>query len=85
MREFIPQNYTVMQEKTFRDKGILEDPNKKPGKSLSKVVHTDLKIAFSTFAELAPKNYILVGQSGTHSVLVWTSYQNVKLMIKNAS
>lgn len=44
----------------------------------------DIKIGFSKFAELRPKQCILAGQSGTHSVCVCTTHQNVKLMIENA-
>ena len=40
-----------------------------------------LKIGFSKFAELRPKNCVLAGASGTHSVCVCTIHQNVKLMI----
>ena len=43
-----------------------------------------IKIGFSKFAELRPKHCILAGQSGTHSVCVCTTHQNVKLMIENA-
>lgn len=43
-----------------------------------------LKVGFSKFAELRPKNCILAGQSGTHSVCVCTIHQNVKLMIENS-
>ena len=40
-----------------------------------------LPIGFSKFAALRPKNVILPGASGTHSVCVCTSHQNVKLML----
>ena len=40
----------------------------------------DRKIGFSKFAELRPKNYVLAGTSGTHSVCVCTIHHNVKLM-----
>lgn len=43
-----------------------------------------LKIGFSKFAELRPRNCVLAGSSGTHSVCVCTSHQNVKLMLENA-
>lgn len=39
------------------------------------------KIGFSKFAELRPKNCVLAGGSGTHSVCVCTTHQNTKLMI----
>lgn len=38
-------------------------------------------IGFSTFASLRPKNCILAGQSGTHSVCVCIYHQNPKLQI----
>lgn len=40
-----------------------------------------LKIGFSKFAELRPKNCILAGASGTHTVCVCHIHQNVKLMM----
>jgi hypothetical protein len=46
--------------------------------------HTDLKIGLSKFAELRPKECILAGASGTHSVCVCTVHQNVKLMFLGA-
>lgn len=42
------------------------------------------KIGFSKFAELRPKHCVLAGGSGTHSVCVCTTHQNVKLMIEGA-
>ena len=41
----------------------------------------DKKIGFSKFASLRPKECVLAGASGTHSVCVCTIHQNVKLMI----
>ena len=42
--------------------------------------YPDHKIGFSKFAELRPKQCVLAGASGTHSVCVCTIHQNVKLM-----
>ena len=42
------------------------------------------KIGFSKFAMLRPKECILAGASGTHSVCVCTVHNNVKLMMSNA-
>jgi len=42
--------------------------------------YRDQKIGFSKFAELRPKECVLDGSSGTHSVCVCTLYQNMKLM-----
>ena len=140
MREFNAPNYMVRQAKwLLKERGILEGPDQKPGKSLSQEVvqkvHSfyendeisrvmpgkkdcvtvkgengdktviskrlvlcnlkeaykifkdkfhELKIGFSKFAELRPKHCILAGHSGTHSVCVCTTHQNVKLMIENA-
>ena len=39
------------------------------------------RIGFSKFAELQPKQCVLAGASGTHSVCVCTIHQNVKLKI----
>ena len=41
----------------------------------------NLKIGFSKFAELRPKQCVLAGSSGTHCVCVCTIHQNVKLML----
>lgn len=41
----------------------------------------EYNISFSTFAKLRPKNCILPGGSGTHSVCVCTIHQNVKLLL----
>ena len=43
--------------------------------------HPDMKIGFSKFAELRPKECVIAGSSGTHSVCVCTTHQNVKLMM----
>ena len=40
-----------------------------------------MKIGFSKFAELRPKECVIAGSSGTHSVCVCTTHQNVKLMM----
>ena len=36
-----------------------------------------LVIGFSKFAELRPKQCVMVGQSGTHSVCVCVKHQNI--------
>lgn len=41
---------------------------------------TNPKIGFSSFAKLRPKNCVLAGGSGTHSVCVCTRHQNPKLI-----
>jgi len=43
-----------------------------------------LKIGFSKFAELRPKECVLAGASGTHAVCVCTIHQNLKLMFQGA-
>lgn len=50
--------------------------------SLFKEKHSGQQIGFSKFAELRPKNCVLAGASGTHSVCVCTIHQNVKLMVE---
>lgn len=45
--------------------------------------YPSITIGFSKFAELRPKNCVLAGQSGTHTVCVCTIHQNVKLMMEN--
>ena len=48
-----------------------------------KEVFPDTKIGFSMFiASLRPKECVLAGASGTHSVCVCTIHQNMKLMIQ---
>jgi hypothetical protein len=44
--------------------------------------HPGLKVGFSKFASLQPKNCVLAGASGTLSVCMGTAHQNVKLMLK---
>jgi hypothetical protein len=39
-------------------------------------------VEFSKFASLRPRNCIMAGASGTHSVCVCTVHQNVKLMLE---
>ena len=48
---------------------------------LFKDTHPTECVGFSKFAELRPKQCVLAGASGTHSVCVCTIHQNVKLMI----
>ena len=45
-----------------------------------KTKHGNAQIGFSKFADLRPKECVLAGASGTHSVCVCTVHQNVKLM-----
>jgi hypothetical protein len=49
-----------------------------------KETHPELKIGFSKFAELRPRQCVLAGASGTHSVCVCTIHQNIKLMFQGA-
>jgi len=46
--------------------------------------HPGHKIGFSKFADLRPKECVLAGRNGTHSVCVCTIHQNFKLMIIGA-
>ena len=41
----------------------------------------EMKTGFSKFADMRPKECVLAGSSGTHSVCVCTIHQNVKLMM----
>ena len=45
-----------------------------------KDAYPDKKIGFSRFAELRPQHCVLAGASGTHTVCVCTTHQNMKLM-----
>lgn len=49
--------------------------------SMFKEKYPQYPIGFSKFAELRPKWCVVAGASGTHSVCVCTTHQNVKLMI----
>jgi hypothetical protein len=44
--------------------------------------HPGVTVGFSKFATLYPRNCIMAGASGTHSVCVCTIHQNVKLMME---
>ena len=43
-----------------------------------------VKVGFTKFRELQPKNVVLPGASGTHNVCVCTIHQNVKLMLERS-
>ena len=49
-----------------------------------KELHPNVKVGFSKFTQLRPKECVLAGTTGTHSVCVCVSHQNVKLMIAGA-
>lgn len=55
--------------------------NLKEAYNLYKNKNPLIKVGFSKFAELRPKECIIAGGSGTHSVCVCTIHQNMKLMI----
>ncbi|KAK3920021.1 ATP-dependent 6-phosphofructokinase, muscle type [Frankliniella fusca] len=57
----------------------------KEGYQSLKSSYPELKIGFSTFAALRPKEVVLAGQAGTHTVCVCTYHQNVKLMLSAAN
>ena len=46
-----------------------------------KLMHPGVKVGFSKFAQLRPKECVLAGKTGTHSVCVCVTHQNVKLMM----
>ena len=46
-----------------------------------KEANQNIKIKFSKFAELRPKEYVLAGGVGTHCVCICTIHQNMKLKI----
>jgi hypothetical protein len=46
--------------------------------------YPNLEVGFSKFSELRPKQCVLAGSSGTHSVCVCTTHQNMKLMFVGA-
>lgn len=55
--------------------------NLKEAHKVFKSKNPDIKISFSKFADLRPKECVLAGASGTHTVCVCTIHQNAKLMI----
>ena len=58
--------------------------NLKEAYQLFKKQLPDIKIGCSKFAEMRPKECVLAGSSGTHSVCVCTIHQNVKLMMADS-
>lgn len=54
--------------------------NLKEAHEFFKERNPNVKVGFSKFAELRPKQCILAGSAGTHSVCVCTIHQNIKLM-----
>ena len=59
--------------------------NLKQAYEVFKADHQSIKIGFSKFAELRPRQCVLAGSSGTHSVCVCTTHQNFKLMFTGAN
>lgn len=47
--------------------------------------HCNIKVGFTKFSMLKPKNCVQLGSSGTHSVCVCTIHQNVKIMVANVN
>lgn len=43
--------------------------------------HSDETVGFSKFASLRPRNCVLAGASGTHTICVCVIHQNIKLMM----
>lgn len=70
-------------EKTAVQKRLILS-NLKEAYIIFKEKYPQMKVGFSKFAELRPKHCVLVGKSGTHSVCVCTTHQNIKLMIENS-
>ena len=58
--------------------------NLKEAYELFKEKMPQLKIGFYKFADLRPKECVLAGAAGTHSVCVCTIHQNVKLMMSDS-
>ena len=55
--------------------------NLKEAYEVFKADHQGIKISFSKFSELRPRQCVLAGSSGTHSVCVCTTHQNLKLCV----
>ena len=56
--------------------------NLKEANQCFKKEYPKVKVGFSKFAMLRPKNVVLAGASGTRSVCVCTLHENVKLMLE---
>ena len=46
-----------------------------------KLLHPGVKMGFYKFAQLRPKESVLTGKAGIHSVCACVAYQNVTLMM----
>jgi hypothetical protein len=49
--------------------------------SLFKQWYPNVKVEFSKFCEIRPRNIVTAGACGTHSVCICSTHQNVKLML----
>ena len=56
--------------------------NLKEAYRLFKDMNPGVKIGFSKFAQMRPRDCVLAGASGTHCVCVCTTHENVKLMMQ---
>ena len=77
MKDFVS---VKMEEKRIHIQKRLILCNLREAYKSFKTKHTEVQVGFSKFAELRPKECVLVGASGTHAVCVRTVHQNVKLM-----
>ena len=71
---------SAVGEREHRQKRLLLC-NLKEAYAQFKTHHPAVKVGFSKFADLRPKECVLAGASGTHSVCVCTLHQNTKLMM----
>ena len=70
---------SVLGRKEHRQKRLILC-NLKEAYEQFKAKHPGTKLGFSTFAMLRPRECVLAGASGTHTVCVCTLHQNTKLM-----
>lgn len=69
------------QEKVQKQKRLIMCNLKEAYKEYKNIYCDEVHIGFSKFAELRPKQCILAGASGTHTVCICAIHQNVKLML----
>ena len=76
---------TVLKNgKRVREQKYLVLCNLNEAYQLFKSKKQNIKISFSKFADLRPKECVLAGGAGTHTVCICTIHQNMKLMIVGA-
>lgn len=79
MKDFLVMNNDDGEKQQVQKHLLLS--NLKEAYQLLKEEQPDIQVGFSTFASLRPKECVLAGASGTHSVCVCPIHENFKLML----